>query len=90
MACLDALGASKRRRIVMGIDGMSDAVWPMQSGYLPARSRKSGLLVDETERDWPDERRMQLLHRTWNSLRDAFSIEPMTKDEFAHYFKVRR
>lgn len=52
----------------MGIDGMADAVWPMQSGYVPARSRKSGLLVDETERDWPDERRMQLLHRTWNSL----------------------
>lgn len=90
MTCLDALGASKRRRIVMGIDGMSDAVWPMQSGYVPARSRKSGLLVDETERDWPDERRMQLLHRTWNSLRDAFSIEPMTKEEFAHYFEVRR
>ena len=51
MACLDALGASERSRIVMGIDGMSDAVWPMQSGHMPARSRKSGLLVDETERD---------------------------------------
>lgn len=48
MACLDALGASKRRGVILGIEGMSDAVWPMQSEYVAARSRKPGLMIEET------------------------------------------
>jgi hypothetical protein len=90
MACLDALGASKRRRVIIGIEGINEAVWHIQSGYVPARSRKTEMVFDETDRDWQHERRLKFLCDGWNKLRDAFSIEPMSDEEFAHYYQVRR
>jgi hypothetical protein len=90
MACLDALGASKRRRVIIGIEGINEAVWHIQSGYVPARSRKTEMVFDETDRDWQQQRRLQFLCDGWNKLRDAFSIEPMGDQEFAQYYEVRR
>lgn len=90
MACLDALGASKRRRVIMGIEGISDAVWHIQSGYALAPSRKPDVVVDETDREWSPERRLKFLRSGWNKLRDAFSIEPMSDEEFAAYHAIRR
>lgn len=90
MACLDALGASKRRRVIMGLEGIADAVWHIQSGYALQRSRKPDMVIDETDRDWPPERRLMFLRSGWNKLRDAFSVEPMNEEEFKAYHEVRR
>ena len=90
MACLDALGASKRRRVIMGIEGITDAVWHIQNGYALARSRKPEMVIDETDRDWQPDRRLTFLRSGWNKLRDAFSIEPMNEEEFRMYHAVRR
>jgi hypothetical protein len=90
MACLDALGASKRRRVIIGIEGIGEAVWHIQSGYAPARSRKAEVMLDETDRDWQQQRRLKFLRDGWNKLRDTFSIEPMDEEEFAQYYEVRR
>ncbi len=90
MACLDALGASKRRRVIIGIEGIKDAVWHIQSGYALARSRKADMVFDETDRDWQQERCLKFLCDGWNKLRDTFSIEPMSDEEFIRYYEVRR
>ena len=50
-ACLDALRASGRRRVILGIEGMKGALWRVQQGYRPMRSRKAGILCDETRTD---------------------------------------
>jgi hypothetical protein len=90
MACLDALGASKRRRVIIGIEGIGEAVRHIQSGYALARSRKAEMVLDETDHDWQQQRRLKFLRDGWNKLRDTFSIEPMSEEEFAHYYEVRR
>lgn len=90
MNCLDALGASKNRRVIMGIEGITDAVWPVQTGFAPHRSRKPEMVIDETDRDWQTERRLMFLRSGWNKLRDAFSIEPLNDEDFRIYHEVRR
>ena len=89
-ACLDALGASARRRIIVGVEGIEDAFWPAQDGYVPARSRKPGVVHDRTERTWSTEARTKFLRTAWNELRNAFSLEPMTDEDFARYYEVRK
>ena len=90
MACLDALGASGRRRVILGVEGLEGAFWPAQDGYLPAQSRKPRLLLDRTKRTWPDEVQTEFLRTAWNGLRNAFSLEPMTEEDFARYYEVRK
>lgn len=90
MACLDALGASKRRRVIVGIDGMTDAIWRVQSGHLPSRSRKPGVLVDETKRQWSDKQNTNFLFGAWNKLRDAFSLDQMSEEDFTKYCEIRK
>lgn len=90
MRCLDALGASKRRRVVIGIEGMEAAVWRIQDGYVPARSRKPGIEFEATKRDWPQEECIHFLQTGWNKLRDAFSLDPMDEIEFARFYEVRK
>lgn len=90
MACLDALGASPRRRVIMGIHGMNDTVWPEQTGYVSSRSRKQELLFDQTERAWPEIKRISFLFSAWNRLRDAFSQSQMSEEEFSKYYAARK
>lgn len=90
MTCLDSLGASKRRKVVIGINGMGDAKWPTQSGHVPGRSRKQGILVERTERDWTEEQRIGMLHHTWNKIRDAFGMDQMSDEEFRKYYSIRK
>lgn len=90
MACLDALGASKRRRVIVGVEGMAEARWPVQSGFVPGRSRKQGLLVDQTKRDWPEKHCVDFLFGAWNKLRDAFNIDQMSDEDFVKYYSMRK
>ena len=90
MTCLDALGASKRRKVIIGINGMEDTKWPTQSGYVPGRSRKQGILVERTERDWTEEQCIGMLHHTWNKIRDAFGMDQMSDEEFKKYYSIRK
>lgn len=90
MACLDALGASSRRRVIVGVEGLGDAFWPVQDGYVPAQSRKPGLAHDRTERTWTAEAQTEFLRTAWNGLRNVFSLEPMTVEDFARYYEVRK
>lgn len=90
MACLDALGASSRRRVIVGVEGLEGAFWPAQDGYIPAQSRKPDLLYDRTKRTWPAEVQTEFLRTAWNGLRNAFSLEPMTEEDFARYYEVRK
>lgn len=89
MACLDALGASKRRRVIIGVEGMERAVWYTQEGYPPARSRKNGLCHEEILHDWQQEHCVSFLRDGWNRLLDAFSLPQVSNDEFAEYYAVR-
>lgn len=90
MALLDHLGASKRRRLILGIDGMTDAIWHSQSGYVPGRSRKSELLSDQTEMEWTEDKQIDFLYSFWNRLRDAFNVEQVSKSNFLDYYNIRR
>jgi hypothetical protein len=90
MRILDELGATKRRRVILGIDGMEDALWHTQDGYSPGISRKQSLVIDTTEPDWSDGNQVQLLFKLWNKLRDAFSIEESSLADFERYHEVRK
>lgn len=90
MTCLDALGASRRRRVIIGVEGMADAVWPAQESYVPSRSRKPSMEFEATKRDWPNDQRLLFLQDGWNKLRDAFSLDPMDETDFARYYDIRR
>lgn len=89
MACLDALGASDRRRVVLGIEGMKGALWRVQKGYRPFRSRKQSIVCDETLLDWDKDARLEFLHGAWNDLLDAFGQQRVDAEEFERYRNVR-
>lgn len=88
-ACLDALGASGRRRVILGIEGMKGALWRVQQGYRPMRSRKAGILCDETRTDWTSDDRIEFLYGAWNELLDAFGHQLVDAEEFRRYREVR-
>ena len=88
-ACLDALGASGRRRVILGIEDMKGSLWRVQKGYRPMRSRKAGIICDETRPDWTPDDRFEFLHGAWNELRDAFGHEIVDAAEFRRYRDVR-
>ncbi|WP_197922753.1 hypothetical protein [Thiosulfatihalobacter marinus] len=88
-ACLDALGASGRRRVILGIEGMKGSLWRVQQGYRPMRSRKAGILCDETRTNWTSDDRIEFLHGAWNELLDAFGHQLVDAEEFRRYREVR-
>lgn len=90
MKCLDALGASKRRRVVIGITGIEGALWLNQDGYNANLSRKREMVLDETDLEWSDERQTQFLHKGWNKLLDAFSRPALSEEEFLSYHRIRK
>ena len=57
-ACLDAPGASVRRRVVLGIEGVKGVLWRVRKAYRPLRTRKSGIVRDETRSEWTSDVRL--------------------------------
>ena len=90
MACLDELGASNHRCVIVGIEGLKNSAWHQQVEYEPARSRKTEMVHDATKREWSVHDQTVFLMTAWNKLRNAFSIEPMTAEKFAEYLQVRK
>ena len=90
MACLDALGASKHRRIIVGIEGLKNSIWNQLGNILPTRSRKADMVYEETKREWLVQDQTNFLFAAWNNLRNTFSIAPMTKEKFEECFQLGR
>ena len=89
MVCMDELGALSQRRVIVGIEGLENTFWPCQLGYTPARSRKPEMVHEETKGDWSNQDQTEFLMTAWNKLRDAFTLDPMTVENFADYYDDR-
>ena len=76
MKCLDALDASKHRRIVIGIEGLKDLSWYHGEQFIDSPARKSKMDHDVTKHEWSVQDQKDFLTNAWNKLLDAFSLSP--------------
>ena len=53
------------------------------------RSRRAGILCDETRTNWTPDDRIEFLHGAWNELLDAFAHQLVDAEEFRRYREVR-
>ena len=89
MVCMDELGALSQRRVIVGIEGLENTFWPCQLGDTPARSRKPEMVHEETKGDWSNRDQTEFLMTAWNKLRNAFTLDPMTVENFTDYYDDR-
>ena len=87
---LDHLGASKRRRVVVGLSNLTGMKWPQQAGYIVPQSRKPRFELERTELIWKHEKQLAFLHVAWNEVRNAFSLPAMNAEKFQQYYTVRK
>ena len=74
--CLDALGASKQRRIIIGIEGLMDLFWYRESPFTDSPARKSKIIHDVAETEWSIQDHKDFLTNAWNKLLNAFNLSP--------------
>lgn len=78
---LDQLGASPRRLIEVGINGMQGAIYPQEEQFLAGpQSRKQKVQRSLELPEWNAENLLDLIHPAFNTLRSAFSLEQVTRE----------
>jgi len=87
MDFLDALGALKRQRVILGIEGMTDTIWVDNPDHRFPWTGEPGFTIDETASDWPQDRRREFLNRAYNKLLDAFAIPRVDREGFDRRFE---
>lgn len=87
---LDELGASKRRRVIVGISSLKEVAWSPQIGHSLILSRKSSFTFEKTEPVWAQSNQIVFLHSAWNRVRNAFSLPEMSADEFQSDYTTRK
>jgi hypothetical protein len=80
---LDALGASKRRYLEIGVNGIKN-VYLAHRGefYQTPQSRKASIRHDMQAASWTPETLAQLVHKAHNDVLSAFSLERIPLDAF--------
>lgn len=78
-AALDRLGAPRLRRIIAGVEGVQEALWPgMQNRkYRHASMQHSAQMID-----WTAVEASAFLKDAYNKLRNGFALEPIDQQQF--------
>ena len=86
MQCLDALGASKNRRVIIGIERLKDLFWNHGEQFVNSPARKSEMIHDKTEYEWSIQDQKDFITSAWNKLLNVFSLSPSDESSNLEYW----